>query len=259
MFIDLSNKTALVTGSTSGIGQAIATGLHQSGASVVVTGRDQGRVDDAVKRIGADERVCGVAADIGTPEGCQTLIDAAPDIDILVNNLGIIDPKPVFDISDSDWERLFAVNVMSGVRLARHHVPRMVEREWGRVIFVSSESALNIPREMVHYGVTKLAQLGVSRGIAESVAATGVTINSVLPGPTHTEGSAGFLREVLGATDLEAAGQQLIESERPTSLIRRFARAEEVANLVVYVASELSSATTGAALRVDGGVVRDVA
>jgi len=260
MLIDLTNKTALVAGSTLGIGYAVAAGLHQAGATVVINGRSQERVDAAVQRLGADERVRGVAADVGTADGCQALIDATPDVDILINNAGVFVPQPVFEIPDSEWERLFTVNVLSGVRLARHYVPAMVERGWGRVVFVSSESAVHIPPEMVHYGTTKLAQLGVARGMAESVAGSGVTVNSILPGPTHSEGLEDFLGQMVGdgVGTIEEAGQLLIERERPTSLIGRLANPEEVANLIVYLSSEQSSATTGAALRVDGGVVRAV-
>jgi len=261
VLIELTDKTALVTGSTLGIGYAVAAGLHESGATVIVNGRSQERVDEAVERLGGDERVHGVAADVGTAEGCQTLIAAEPDVDILINNAGVFMPQPVFEIPDEEWERLFTVNVMSGVRLARHYVPRMVDRKWGRVVFVSSESALHIPPEMVHYGTTKLAQLGVGRGMAESVAGSGVTVNSILPGPTHSEGLEVFLGQMVGngASSIQEAGQLLVERERPTSLIGRLASTEEVANLVVYLSSEQSSATTGAALRVDGGVVRAVA
>jgi NAD(P)-dependent dehydrogenase (short-subunit alcohol dehydrogenase family) len=182
-------------------------------------------------------------------------------VDILVNNAGVFVPQPVFEIPDSEWERLLAVNVMSGVRLARHYVPLMVERGWGRVIFVSSESALHIPKEMVHYGTTKLAQLGVARGMAESVAGSGVTVNSVLPGPTRTEGVEVFLGQLVGdeVSSVDEAAQRLIEVERPTSLLRRLASSEEVANLIVYLSSTQASATTGASMRVDGGVVRAVA
>jgi NAD(P)-dependent dehydrogenase (short-subunit alcohol dehydrogenase family) len=261
MLIDLSGRIALITGSTLGIGFAVASGLHESGATVVVNGRTQERVERAVERLGAGERVRGVAADVGTSAGCLALIQAIPDVDILINNAGVFVPQPVFDIPDSEWERLLAVNVMSGIRLARHYVPRMVERGWGRVVFVSSESALHIPREMVHYGTTKLAQLGVARGMAESVAGSGVTVNGVLPGPTLTEGNEVFLRRMVGegAGSVEEAGRLMIERERPTSLLGRLASSEEVANLIVYLSSEQASATTGAAMRVDGGVIRAVA
>lgn len=265
MVIDLSGRTALVTGSTAGIGRAIATGLAASGAAVVVNGRGRERVDQAVEAIGrdagAEAKVRGVVADVGSAEGCEALIEAEPDVDVLVNSAGVFGPQPVFEIPDEEWLRFFSVNVMSGVRLARHHVPRMVERGWGRVIFVSSESAVQIPAEMVHYGMTKTAQLAVSRGMAESVPASGVTINCVLPGPTLSEGVEGFLEEMSGGgghDSIEDAGRAFVEQARPTSLIGRLATTEEVANLVVYVASEQASATTGSALRVDGGVVRGI-
>jgi len=261
MLIDLTDKTALITGSTLGIGYAAAAGLHASGANVVINGRNQERVQEAVERLGGDDRVRGIAADVGTAEGCQTLTNAVPDVDILVNNAGVFVPQPVFEIPDEEWERLFAVNVMSGVRLSRHYMPGMVTRGWGRVVFVSSESALHIPKEMVHYGTTKLAQLGVARGLAESVSGSGVTVNSILPGPTRSEGLEVFLGQMVGngVASVEEAGQLLIERERPTSLLGRLASSEEVANLIVYLSSEQASATTGSSLRVDGGVVRAVA
>ena len=264
MNIDLTGRRALVTGSTAGIGAAIALGLARAGAEVTVNGRSPERTREAAARIGAaagaPHRVRAAAADVGTAEGCAALIDAVPDVDVLVNNAGVFTPIPVFEIPDEEWRRAFDVNVMSGVRLSRHHVPRMVERGWGRVIFISSESALQIPAEMVQYGMTKTAQLAVSRGMAESVAGTGVTINSVLPGPTLTEG----VREMLGHGDttdeaaVESAGRAFIAGARLTSLLGRLATPEEVANMVVYVASPQASATSGAALRVDGGVVRAI-
>lgn len=224
---------------------------------MVVNGRTQERADAAAERVareaGAAGRVRAVAADVGTAEGCAALIAAVPDVDVLVNNAATFGPVPVFEIEDDDWLRTFEVNVMSGVRLARHHVPRMVQRGWGRVQFVSSESALHIPAEMVHYGVSKTALLAVSRGMAESVPGTGVTINCLLPGPTLTEGVATFLGET---DDPEAAGRAFVAEHRPTSLIGRLAAPQEVANLSVYLASAQASATTGSALRVDGGVVR---
>lgn len=263
MRIDLTGRTALVTGSTAGIGHAIAVGLAGAGAGVVVNGRTEERVREAVDAISrtASSEVRGAAFDVGTAEGCQGLIESEPDVDILVNSAGVFGPQPVFEIPDAEWMRFFEVNVMSGVRLSRHHVPRMVDRGWGRTIFISSESALHIPAEMVHYGMTKTAQLAVSRGMAESIPGTGVTINSVLPGPTHSEGVEGFLAEMSDEDEPDAidqAGREFIARERPTSLIRRLATPEEVANLVVYVASEQASATTGSALRVDGGVVRAI-
>ena len=256
MRIDLSGRTALVTGSTSGIGRAIATGLAAAGAEVVVNGRDDERSKRVAEEIavGGSGSLRGVGADVGSADGCAALIEAVPDVDILVNNAGIFRPQPVFEIPDDDWMAHFEVNVMSGVRLSRHYVPRMVERGWGRVQFISSESAIQIPAEMVQYGMSKTALLAVSRGMAESVPGSGVTINCVLPGPTLTEGVA----EMLDAPDdqLEQAGRDFIASERPTSLLERLASPEEVANMSVYLASEQASATTGSALRVDGGVLR---
>jgi NAD(P)-dependent dehydrogenase (short-subunit alcohol dehydrogenase family) len=261
MLIDLTDKTALVTGSTAGIGYATAAELHASGATVIINGRTEERVQEAVNRLGGGDRIIAVAADVGTAEGCQTLLDAAPHVDLLVNNAGVGAPQPALEIPDDEWERLFAINVMSGVRLSRGYLPSMIERGWGRIVFVSSESALNIPAEMVHYGTTKLAQLGVARGLAESVAGSGVTVNSVLPGPTQTPAMEAFLDAMIGdeATSVEHAGQLLVERFRPSSLIGRLATAEEVANLIVYLCSTQASATTGASMRVDGGVVRTVA
>ncbi len=264
MRIDLSGRTALVTGSTSGIGFAVAAGLALAGAEVVVNGRDQERAEEVAHVIGTrhgiENGLRGVGADLGTAEGCAALIAAVPDVDVLVNNVGVFTPQPVFEIPDEEWARHFEINVMSGVRLARHHVPAMVGRGWGRVVFVSSESALQIPPEMVHYGMTKAAQLAISRGMAESVPGSGVTINCVLPGPTLTEG----LREMLApggeASDeeIEEAGRRFVAANRPTSLLGRLTTPDEVAAMVVYLASEQASATTGAALRVDGGVLRAI-
>jgi NAD(P)-dependent dehydrogenase (short-subunit alcohol dehydrogenase family) len=263
MDIDLTGRTALVTGSTAGIGEAIARGLAGAGAQVVVNGRTQERVDQAVESIaavtGAGDRVRGVAADVATAEGCDALIEAEPDVDVLVNNAATFEMKPVFEITDDDWRRYFDTNVMSGIRLARHHIPRMVDRGWGRAIFISSESALHIPAEMVHYGMTKTAQLAISRGMAESVPGTGVTVNSVLPGPTLSEAMTGMLEDsVQEGESFDDAARRFIAEQRPTSLLGRPTSTDEVANLVVYVASGLSSGTSGAALRVDGGVVRAI-
>ncbi|MET9292556.1 SDR family oxidoreductase [Streptomyces sp. NPDC003077] len=259
MRIDLTGRTALVTGSTAGIGLAIAKGLRAAGATVVVNGRTPERVRAAIEECGT-EGIRGVAADVGTAEGCEALITAEPKVDILVNNAGIFSPQPLFEIPDSEWERFFAVNVMSGIRLARHYVPQMVERQWGRTVFVSSESAIQVPPEMVHYGTTKTAQLTVARGMSEAVKGSGVTVNSVLPGPTMSEGVEQFVREMVGdeVESMEEAGRIFIERERPTSLLGRLATAEEVANMVVYLSSQQAAATTGAALRVDGGVLRGV-
>lgn len=264
MKIDLQGKVAIVTGSTQGIGLAIAKGLAASGATVVVNGRKQPAVDAAIDSIregmpGATVR--GVAADLGTAEGCQLMVDAEPTADILVNNLGIFGPEDFFEIPDDRWQRFFDVNVMSGVRLSRAYLPGMESNGWGRVIFLSSESGLNIPAEMIHYGFTKTANLSVSRGLAKRMAGTGVTVNAVLPGPTMSEGVQGMLRESAekSGKSLEQAGVDFVKKMRPSSIIQRPAEVDEVANLVVYVASPLSSATTGAALRVDGGVVDSIA
>jgi NAD(P)-dependent dehydrogenase (short-subunit alcohol dehydrogenase family) len=262
--IDLSNKRAVVTGSTAGIGYAIARALAQAGAAVVVNGRTKERAAAAVAQLLRDvplAEVEGVAADLGNAEGVAQFLRASIEADILVNNLGIFEPKPFTEIPDADWQRFFEVNVMSGVRLSRHYLPHMVRSGWGRVVFISSESGLNIPVEMIHYGMTKAAQLAISRGLAESVAGTGVTVNAVLPGPTRSEGVADFFARMakdqgLSQPEME---KQFIARHRPTSLIRRLATPEEVANMVVYVCSPLASATTGAALRVDGGVVRSIA
>jgi len=263
MRIDLSGKTALVSGSTSGIGFAIAKGLAQAGAEVVVNGRTQANVDKAVaalKKILPDAKVRGVAADVSAAKGCEHLVAAAPAIDILVNNAGIFEPKDFFAITDEDWRTFFEANVVSGVRLARAYMKGMLQRNWGRVVFISSESAVHIPPEMIHYGVTKTAQLGVSRGLAELTAGTGVTVNSVLPGPTLSEGAQEFVAALAkqSGQNVATAAESFIKQHRPTSLIQRFATVEEVANMVVYVASKEASATNGAALRADGGVVRSI-
>jgi NAD(P)-dependent dehydrogenase (short-subunit alcohol dehydrogenase family) len=255
MKIELTDKAAIVTGSTSGIGLAIARGLAEAGAEVVINGRAQQRVDAAVEKIGPRAR--GIAADVGTPEGCEALIRAAPRCDILVNNAGAFAPCDFFETPDSEWERHWQVNVMAGVRLARAYLPAMSEAGWGRVIFISSESAFNIPVEMIHYGVSKTAGVAIARGLAKRMAATGVTVNAVLPGPTLSEGVAGMLEDEAAKSGkpIEAVAADFIAAHRASSIIRRAASAEEVANMVIYVASPQASATTGAALRVDGGVI----
>ncbi|MET0313725.1 MAG: SDR family NAD(P)-dependent oxidoreductase [Hansschlegelia sp.] len=260
MNIDLTGKVAIVTGSTVGIGHAIAVGLARTGATVVVNGRKQDAVDKAIAKIGEavpGAKVQGVAADLGTAEGVSAFVAAVPSADILVNNVGIFDPKDFFDVPDEEWSRFFEVNVMSGVRLSRAYAQAMAERGWGRIVFISSESGINIPVEMIHYGFTKTAQLSISRGLAKRLAGTGVTVNSVLPGPTLSEGVAEMLKDEVAKTGqtLEEVGEAFVKAHRPSSIIQRAATVEEVANMVVYVCSEQASATTGASLRVDGGVV----
>jgi NAD(P)-dependent dehydrogenase (short-subunit alcohol dehydrogenase family) len=264
MKIDLKGKTALVTGSTSGIGHAVAKGLAAAGADVVVNGRAQGKVDAAaaaIAKAAPGSKVRGVAADVSTAAGCKTLVAALPDVDILINNAGIFEPKGFFDIPDEDWSRFFEVNVMSGVRLSRAYFPGMLKRNWGRIVFISSESALNIPKEMIHYGTTKTAQLAVSRGLAEMTRGTAVTVNSVLPGPTMSEGVETFVSDLArqNGQSVEQAASQFVKQFRPTSLLQRFASVEEIANIVVYAASKEASATNGAALRAEGGIVQTIA
>jgi NAD(P)-dependent dehydrogenase (short-subunit alcohol dehydrogenase family) len=265
MDLQILGKRALVTGSTAGIGLATAKGLYREGASVYVNGRNQQRVDQATREIESVPTIgtpdlTGVAADLGTAEGAAALVRQVPEVDILVNNVGIFEPKPFDQITDDDWLRFFQVNVMSGVRLTRHYLPGMTARNWGRVVFVSSESGVQIPAEMIHYGMTKTAQIAIARGIAETTAGTAVTVNSVLPGPTESEGVATFIADLgkqqgIGRKEFEI---EFFKSVRPTSLLKRFATVDEVANTIVYVCSPLASATNGAALRVDGGVVRAI-
>lgn len=264
MKISLEGRTAVITGSTAGIGRAIAEGLARAGASVVINGRSEGRVATAVAEVQAlfpDVEVTGVVTDLSTKEGSAILAAQAPDADILVNNAGTANPKPFSDLTDEDWLGMFQLNVMSGVRAARHYLPRMTKRGWGRVVFISSESALAIPKDMIDYAMTKTAQLAISRGLAETAAGTGVTVNSVLPGPTNSEIMSNWMAEAAreqGITQ-EEAEQQFLKTLRPTTLINRFTTTEEVANMVVYVCSEQASGTIGAALRVDGGVLRSIA
>ncbi|HET7233320.1 MAG TPA: SDR family NAD(P)-dependent oxidoreductase [Longimicrobium sp.] len=263
MDLELGGKRALVTGSTGGIGFAAARLLAAEGAAVVVNGRTRPRVDDAVRRIRAavpEAEVRGVAADLGSLAGCDALADAAGEVDVLVNNVGIFQPLPFEEIPDADWLRFYETNVLSGVRLSRRVLPGMRERNWGRIVFVSSESAVQIPSEMIHYGVTKTAQLAVARGLAETTAGTGITVNSVLPGPTASEGVGTFVREMAHARGVtfEAMEAEFFQTARPSSLLRRFATPDEVAAMIVYVCSGRASATNGAALRVDGGVVRSI-
>ncbi|MBK9131547.1 MAG: SDR family oxidoreductase [Gammaproteobacteria bacterium] len=260
----LRDKRALVTGSTAGIGLAAAQALAAEGARVTVNGRTEARVAAAVNHLQAafpGASVDGIAADLSTAAGCQALIRRLPELDILVNNLGIFEPKPFGEIPDEDWLRFFETNVLSGVRLARHYVAGMRARNWGRIVFVSSESALQIPVEMIHYGMTKTAQLAVARGLAESLAGTGVTVNSVLPGPTTSEGVGEFVAGMAAAhgVDVATIEREFFEAARPSSILRRFTTPDEVAAMIAYVCSAQASATTGAALRVDGGVVRAIA
>ena len=264
MKFDLSGKTALVTGSTAGIGHAIANGLATAGANVVVNGRSQAKVDAAVAKLAAaipGAKVRGVAADVSTAAGCAALTAALPEVDILINNAGIFEPKGFFDIPDEDWSRFYEVNVMSGVRLARAYMPGMLKRNWGRIVFISSESALNIPTEMIHYGMTKTAQLAVSRGLAKLTRGTAVTVNSVLPGPTMSEGVETMLKEIArqSGQSVEEAGANFVREHRPSSLLQRFASVEEIANMVLYVASREASATNGATLRAEGGIINTIA
>lgn len=259
MDLGLMGKRALVTGSTAGIGFAVAKKLADEGAVVYVNGRTSERVDKAVAAIGS--KVEGVVADLGTAEGARRVFDVARHVDILVNNVGIFAPKPFLEIEDADWLKFFEVNVLSGVRMSRHYLPQMLQRKWGRIIFVSSESALQIPAEMVHYGMTKTAQLAVARGIAESFPASGVTVNSVLAGPTGSEGVGTFVEDLARQQGISKAdvARDFFEHARPSSLLKRFATIEEVASMIVYLCSEAASATTGASVRVDGGVIRSIA
>jgi NAD(P)-dependent dehydrogenase (short-subunit alcohol dehydrogenase family) len=262
--IDLAGKSALVSGSTQGIGFAIARGLAAAGAHVTLNGREQRGVDAALSRLRSEvaaAAVDGIAADLGGAAGCAALVARLSEVDILVNNLGIFGPQDFFEIQDETWEHIFEVNVLSGVRLSRAYVPGMVSRGWGRVIFLSSESGLNIPADMIHYGVTKTADLALSRGLAKRLAGTGVTVNAILPGPTLSEGVRAMLQPqaLQSGRSIEEVAREFVVTQRPSSILRRPATVEEVANLAVYVASPLSSATTGAALRVDGGVVDSIA
>jgi NAD(P)-dependent dehydrogenase (short-subunit alcohol dehydrogenase family) len=258
--LQLTKKIALVTGSTAGIGNAIAHSLAREGATVIVNGRNGVAVDEAVAAIKADARadVLGFAGDLAQASVAEALLKRHPAVDILVNNLGIYEVKPFEQISDADWQRLFDVNVLSGVRLSRLYLPAMRQRNWGRIIFISSESGYHIPAEMIHYGVTKAAQIAVARGLAETTAGSGVTVNSVLPGPTRSRGVGDFVAQMASQSGKSAATieGEFFKTARPTSLLQRFATTEEVAAMVTYVASPLSSATNGAALRVDGGTIK---
>lgn len=263
MKIDLTGKLALVTASTGGIGFAIARGLAESGAEVIVNGRSEASVNKGIQNL--QQVVPGVAvraaiADLSTPEAIESVLRAASGVDILVNNAGIYGPKDFYSTDDETWENYWQTNVMSGVRLSRALLPGMVQKGWGRVVFISSESALNIPSDMIHYGVTKTAQLSLARGLAKFVAGSGVTVNSVLPGPTLSDGFADMMKDEMARTgkSLEALAKEFVMANRPSSVIQRAATVDEVANMVVYVCSQQASATSGAALRVDGGVVDDI-
>jgi NAD(P)-dependent dehydrogenase (short-subunit alcohol dehydrogenase family) len=263
MDLKLEGKQALVTGSTAGIGFAIAGALLKEGASVVVNGRTEQRVKAALQELqhsGTRGKVEGLAADLGSAAGVQQAIARFPALDILVNNLGIFEVKPFEQISDDDWFHFFEINVLSGVRLSRHYLPGMKQRNWGRIVFISSESAVQIPAEMIHYGMTKTAQLAIARGLAETTVGTKVTVNTVLPGPTASEGVSKFVEQLAAKQQTDAASveKEFFRGMRPTSLLQRFATPEEVAALVAFVCSPLSSATNGAALRADGGVVRSI-
>jgi len=264
MDLGIGGRKAIVTGSTAGIGRAIAAVLAREGASVILNGRTKARVDEAVRalnnELGAGARVTGLVADVGTPAGAETLAREAGPIDILINNAGIFEPKGFFEIPDADWTRFFEVNVMSGVRLARALMPGMLKRNWGRVVFISSESGFQIPSEMIHYGMTKTAQIAIARGLAELTSGTRVTVNSVLPGPTWSEGVETFVDQLGKAQNMDRSAMEkaFFEKVRPTSLLKRFITVEEVASMVAYVCSSAAAATNGAALRVDGGVIRAI-
>ena len=263
MDLQLSDKVALVSGSTAGIGLAIATTLAQEGATVIVNGRTQERVNHAIEILGQsvpNAKLQGIAADLGTKAGVELLLQQVPFVNILVNNLGIYGSQAFEDISDEEWMNILEVNVMSGVRLSRHYLPLMLKKDWGRIIFISSESALNIPAEMIHYGVTKTAQVALSRGLAETTAGSNVTVNTVLPGPTRSEGVETFIEGLAKDQNIspEQVEKEFFTQMRPSSLIQRFATTSEVAALVAFVASPVASAINGAALRVEGGVVRSI-
>src|SRR5579859_2484376 len=264
MDLQLEGKRALVTGSTAGIGYAIAEALAREGATVIVNGRSQQRVDAALANLKKNSNLRGkfegLAADLGTAYGVQQTVERHPDLEILVNNLGIFEPKSFEEIPDEDWMRFFEVNVLSGVRLSRHYLPRMKRSNWGRIVFISSESALQTPAEMIHYGMTKTAQLAVARGLAETTTGTNVTVNSVLPGPTASEGVIGFVGQMAEHKKVDRAEieREFFRDVRPTSLLKRFETPEEIGAVVAFVCSPLSSAINGTALRADGGVVRSI-
>jgi NAD(P)-dependent dehydrogenase (short-subunit alcohol dehydrogenase family) len=259
MNLQLTEKLALVSGSTKGIGLAIVTGLAREGAKVIVNGRSEKSVGEALVKIrqavpGA--KLESFAGDLADAAVVGKLVEQFPAVDILINNLGIFEPKPFEEIPDADWQRFFNINVLSGIRLSRAYLPGMKSKNWGRIVFISSESGIQIPAEMIHYGMTKTAQLAVSRGLAETCGGTGVTVNAILPGPTRSDGVDEFITKLSGGQPFAEFEKEFFKNHRPSSILQRFATPEEIANLVVYVASPLSSATNGAALRVDGGVVR---
>ncbi|RRB00799.1 SDR family NAD(P)-dependent oxidoreductase [Larkinella rosea] len=264
MDLQLSGKTALVTGSTAGIGLAVAKTLAQEGATVILNGRNPEKVAALVEKLSSEmpgAKFRGIAADFSKVDDVNNLLAEVPEVDILVNNVGIFEPKNFADIPDEDWMRFFEVNVLSGVRLSRHYFPQMLAKNWGRIIFVSSESALQIPTEMIHYGTTKTAQLAISRGLAELTKGTNVTVNSILPGPTFSEGVGDFIGNMatMNQVSVEETEKDFFKNARPTSIIQRFATTQEIANMVAYLVSPLASATNGAAIRVDGGVTKTIA
>ena len=259
MNLNLTDKTALISGSTKGIGIAIATQFAHEGARVIVNGRSNNAITEAlahIRRAVPEARVESFAGDLSTAESVEALLLQFPSVDVLVNNLGIFEPKPFEDIPDEDWRRFFEVNVLSGVRLSRAYLPGMKQRDWGRIVFISSESGIQIPVEMIHYGTTKTAQLAVSRGLAETCAGTGVTVNAVLPGPTRSAGLDEFVTQLSGGQPFEQFEKEFFTSVRPSSLLKRFETPQEIASLVTFVCSPVASGINGAALRVDGGVVR---
>jgi NAD(P)-dependent dehydrogenase (short-subunit alcohol dehydrogenase family) len=263
MDLQLKGKTAFVSGSTQGIGFAIARQLLQEGASVIINGRTQQKVNDIVEKLSLQvpgSSVFGIAADFSKADEVQHLAQQLPEVDILINNAGIFEPKPFLEITDEEWVRFFEVNVLSGVRLSRHVLSGMLKKNWGRIIFISSESAINIPEEMIHYGTTKTAQLSVSRGLAELTRNTGVTVNTILPGPTRSEGVEEFIKQVAVSKNItpQQAETEFFQTMRPSSIIQRFADVTEIASLVTFIASPLSSATNGASLRADGGVLKTI-
>ncbi|MEN7546714.1 SDR family oxidoreductase [Rapidithrix thailandica] len=263
MDLQLKAKTALVTGSTAGIGYATAKQLAAEGAEVIITGRSLSRVNEAMERIKKkipEAQLKGYAVDFSQKDSIAKLLQSEPEVDILINNVGIFEPKEFESISDEDWSYFFEVNVLSGVRLSRHYFPVMLQKNWGRILFISSESAVQIPEEMIHYGTTKTAQLAVARGLAELSKGTQVTVNSVLPGPTKSEGVEGFVKDLATQQNksVETIEQEFFKEARPTSLIQRFTSTDEVAHMVTYLASPLASATNGAAIRADGGVIKTI-